>query len=95
MWYLSLRKEHKLHVSENKMPRKISGPNKDEIRDQFRILWNEDLCALNGSTSIVRTMKSRVTVCVRGTLDGCSSNPSLLITVTDTTDGMITNYMFG
>jgi hypothetical protein len=81
-------------VSENKMPRKIFGPKKDELSDRFRIR-TEDLCALNGSTSIVRTMKSKVTVCVRCTLDGCSSNPSLLITVTDTTDGMIKGYMFG
>jgi hypothetical protein len=35
--------EHKLQVFGNKVPRKIFGPKKDEIRKKFKVLHNQEL----------------------------------------------------
>jgi hypothetical protein len=39
--FLLLREEHKSQVSENRVLRKIYGPKKDEVSEQFRILHDE------------------------------------------------------
>jgi hypothetical protein len=39
--------------------RKIFGPKKDEINEQFMILHNEKLCNLFRAPSIVKIVKSR------------------------------------
>jgi hypothetical protein len=38
--FLTLRKEHKLQVAENKVLRKIFGLKRDEVSGQFRIQKN-------------------------------------------------------
>jgi hypothetical protein len=48
-WSLTLMEENKLQVSENKLLRKIYKPIKDEVSRHFRILHNEELCALDKS----------------------------------------------
>jgi hypothetical protein len=51
-WFLTLREEYKFQVSGNKI-RKMFGPTRDKVTEQFRILHNEELCGLYRSASIV------------------------------------------
>jgi hypothetical protein len=46
-------------VFENKMLRRIFGPQRDEVTEEWRKLRNEDLHYLYFSPTIVRVMKSR------------------------------------
>jgi len=39
--------------------RKIFGPKKDEVNEQFRMLHNKKVCDLYRSTLIILTVKSR------------------------------------
>jgi hypothetical protein len=57
-WYLTLRKEHRLRVFENRVLR-IFGPKRDEMTGGWRKLHNEELHNLHSSPSIVKIMKSR------------------------------------
>jgi hypothetical protein len=41
-WSLTLREGHKLQVYESKVLRKLFGPKKTDISEQFRILHNDD-----------------------------------------------------
>jgi len=43
----------------NKVLRKIFEPKKDEISEQFRVLYNEEICDSCRSPSTVMTMKSK------------------------------------
>jgi hypothetical protein len=45
-WSLTLRKEHRLRVFENKVLRRIFGPKRDEVTGEWRKLHNEELCDL-------------------------------------------------
>jgi hypothetical protein len=46
-WSLTLREEHRLNVSENRMLRRIFGPKREEVAGGWRRLHNEELlCAL-------------------------------------------------
>jgi hypothetical protein len=47
---LTLRKEHRLRVSENRVLRRIFGPKREEVAGGWRIMHN---------TSIIRVIKSR------------------------------------
>jgi hypothetical protein len=38
-----VRAEHKLRMFENRVLRKIFGPNRDEVREEWKKLSNEDL----------------------------------------------------
>jgi hypothetical protein len=38
-----LREEHRLRVSENRVLRKIFGPKRDEVTEDWRKLHNEEL----------------------------------------------------
>jgi hypothetical protein len=58
-WSLTLREEHRLRVFENRVPRKIFGPKRDEVIGGWRKLHNEDLHNLYYSSSIIRIIKSR------------------------------------
>ena len=58
-WLLTLRKEHRLRVFENKVLRKIFGPRRDEVTGEWRNLHNEELNDLYCSPNIVRVIKSR------------------------------------
>jgi cell division protein FtsL len=42
-WSLVLREDHRLRLLENMVLRKIFGPNRDEVKDEWRKLHNEEL----------------------------------------------------
>jgi hypothetical protein len=46
-------------VSENRVQRRIFGPQRGEVREDWRKLHNEELNDLYSSTNIVRVIKSR------------------------------------
>jgi hypothetical protein len=56
---LTLREEHRLRVSENRVLRRIFGPKRDEVTGGLTKLHNKELQNLNSSPSIIRTIKSR------------------------------------
>jgi hypothetical protein len=56
---LTLREEHRLRVFENRVLRRIFGPNRDELMRGLRKLHNEELRDLYSSSSIIRIIKSR------------------------------------
>jgi hypothetical protein len=58
-WSLTLREEHRLRVFENKVLRRIFGPNRDEVTGGWRKLHNEELRDLYSSPSLVRIIESR------------------------------------
>jgi hypothetical protein len=58
-WSLTLREEHRLRVLENRVLRRISGPKRDEVTEEWRKLHNEELQILYSSPNIIRQIKSR------------------------------------
>ena len=56
---MTLRKERKLRVFENKVLRRIFGPRRDEVTEEWRRLHNEELHDLYSSPIIVLVIKSR------------------------------------
>jgi hypothetical protein len=58
-WYLTLREEHRLRVFENKVLRRIFGPQRDEVVGGWRKLHNEELHNLYSSPSKIRMIQSR------------------------------------
>jgi hypothetical protein len=58
-WSLTLRKEHRLRMSENRVLRRIFGPKSDEVTGEWKKLHNEELNNLYSSPNIVRVTKSR------------------------------------
>jgi hypothetical protein len=56
---LILREEHRLRVFENRVLRRIFGPQRDEMTGEWRKLHNEELRDLYSSPSIIRIIKSR------------------------------------
>jgi hypothetical protein len=56
---LTLRKEHRLRVFENRVLRRIFGPKRDEVTGGWRELHNEELHNLYSSPNIIRMIKSR------------------------------------
>jgi hypothetical protein len=57
--YLTLRKEQRLRVFENRILRRIFGPKRDEVTGDWRILYNEEINDLYSTTNIIRAIKSR------------------------------------
>jgi hypothetical protein len=57
-WSLTLREDHRLRVFENRVLRRIFGPNRDEVTGEQRKLHNEELRDLYSSPSIIRIIKS-------------------------------------
>ena len=49
-----------LRVFENRMPRRIFGPKRDDVTGEWRKLHNEELKDLYSSPNIVRMIKSRM-----------------------------------
>jgi hypothetical protein len=56
-WSLTLREEHRLRAFENKVIRKISGPNRDEVTREWRYLDYEELHNLYLSSHMIRQIK--------------------------------------
>jgi glucose dehydrogenase len=57
---LTLRQEHRLRVFENRVLRRIFGPNRDRVIEDWRkLVHNEELRNLYSSPSIIRMIKSR------------------------------------
>jgi hypothetical protein len=57
-WSLTLKEEHRLRVFENRVLRRIFGPKRDEVTEEWRQLHNEELRDLYSSPSIIRITKS-------------------------------------
>jgi hypothetical protein len=55
-WSLTLREEHRLWVSENRVLRRIFGPKREED-GSWRKLHNDELHSLYSSPHIVRVIK--------------------------------------
>jgi hypothetical protein len=60
-WSLTAREEHKLRVFENRVLRRIFGPQRDGETGGWRKLHNEELHNFYPSPSIIRIIKSRRT----------------------------------
>ena len=58
-WLLTLREEMNLRVFENMVLRKIFGPRRDEVMEEWRRFHNVELNDLYSSPNIVRVIKSR------------------------------------
>jgi hypothetical protein len=56
-WSLTLRKEHRLRVFDNKVLSRIFGPKRDEVTGEWRKLHNEKLCDLYSLPTIIRITK--------------------------------------
>jgi hypothetical protein len=54
-----LREERRLWVSENRAPKWIFGPKKDELTGEWRKLRHEEIYDLYFSPNIIRVIKSR------------------------------------
>jgi hypothetical protein len=54
-----LREEYRLRVFENKVPRRIFGPKRDEVTGKWRRLHNKELYALYSTPNIIWVIKSR------------------------------------
>ena len=54
-----MREERKLKVFQNMVLRRIFGPRRDEVNEEWRRLHNEELNDLYSSPNIVRVIKSR------------------------------------
>jgi hypothetical protein len=57
-WSLTLREDHRLKVSGNRVLRGIFGPKRDEVIGGSRKLHNEEFHNLYGSPSVIRMIKS-------------------------------------
>ena len=58
-WSLILREERRLRVFGNRLLRRIFGPKRDDVTDEWRKLHNEELNDLYCSSNIIRVIKSR------------------------------------
>jgi hypothetical protein len=58
-WYLTLKEEHRVRVSENRVLKRIFGPKREEVAGDWRRLHNEGLHNLYTSPIIVKVIKSR------------------------------------
>jgi len=54
-----MRKERRLNVLENRLPRRIFGPKRDEVTGEWSKLHNEELNDMYPSPNIFRVIKSR------------------------------------
>jgi hypothetical protein len=58
-WSLTLRKECRPRVFENRVLRRIFGPKRDEVTGEWRRLDNKELYAVYSSPDIIRMIKLR------------------------------------
>jgi len=59
IWSLTLREVHRMRLYENRVLRRIFGPNRDEVAGEWRKLRKEELNDLYSSPNIIRMIKSR------------------------------------
>jgi len=55
-WSLTLSEERRLRVFDNRVLRKIFGPGRDEVTEEYRRLHNEELCDLYALPHIIRVV---------------------------------------
>jgi hypothetical protein len=58
-WYLTLTKEHRLSVFENRVLRRIFGPKRAEVTGEWRNMHSGEIHNLYSSPDIIRQIKSR------------------------------------
>jgi hypothetical protein len=58
-WDITLRENHRLRVFENRVLRRIYGPNREEVAGGWRRLHNEVLHNLYTLLNIIKMMKLR------------------------------------
>ena len=58
-WSLTLREERRLRVFENRVLRRVFGSKRDEVKGEWRKLYNDELRDLYSLPNIVRVVKSR------------------------------------
>jgi hypothetical protein len=58
-WSLALREEHRLRVFENRVLRRIFGPKRDEVTEEWKKLHNEQVHDMYPSPSIIIIIKAR------------------------------------
>jgi hypothetical protein len=58
-WSLILREECRLRVFENRVPRKLFEPKRDEVTGERRRSYNKELYALHSSLNIIRKIRLR------------------------------------
>ena len=58
-WSLTLREERRLRVFENRLLRRVFGPKRDEVPEEWRKLHKEELRDFYTLPNIVRVVKSR------------------------------------
>jgi len=58
-WSQTLREERRLRVFENRVLRRVFGPKRDEVTEEWRKLHTEELMNLYSLPNIVRVVKSR------------------------------------
>jgi len=58
-WSLTLREERRLRVFENRVLRRVFGPERDEVTGEWRKLHNKQFSDLYSLPNIVRVVKSR------------------------------------
>ena len=56
---VTLREEHRLLVFENRVLRKILGPERDQVPGEWKRLHNEDLYGLYLAPNAIQIIKSR------------------------------------
>ena len=54
-----MREESRLRIFENRVLRRIFGPERDEVRGEWRRLYNKKFYGLYSSPNIIRVIKSR------------------------------------
>jgi len=59
LWSLTLTEERRLRVFENRVLRRVFGPKRDEVTEEWRKLHNEELSDLYSLPNIVRVVNSR------------------------------------